>query len=100
MLGDRLFLSGKAGFAKGGIEPQVKEVMDGLGEALKAGSLDFSDVVEGKVYLADIRDYDALNRVYASYFSGTRPARTCIAVSKLVADSRVEISFVASKLKK
>ena len=100
MVGDRVFLSGKAGFAKGGIEPQVKEVMDGVGEALKAGSLNFSDVVEGKVYLADIRDYDALNRVYASYFSGTRPARTCIAVSKLVADSRVEISFVASKRKK
>ncbi len=100
MLGDRLFLSGKAGFAKGGIEPQVKEVMDGVAEALKAGSLDFSNVVEGKVYLADIRDYDAMNRVYASYFHGMRPARTCIAVSKLVADSRVEISFVASTLKK
>ena len=100
MLGDRLFVSGKAGFAKGGIEPQVKEVMDGVGEALKAGGLDFNDVVEGKVYLADIKDYNTMNQVYASYFKGMRPARTCVAVSKLVADSRVEISFIASKLKK
>ncbi|HVN82951.1 MAG TPA: RidA family protein [Terriglobia bacterium] len=100
VLGDRVFLSGKAGFAKGGIEPQVKEVMDGLGEALKASSLDFSNVVEGKVYLADIKEYEAMNQVYASYFKGMRPARTCVAVSKLVADSRVEISFVASKQKK
>jgi reactive intermediate/imine deaminase len=96
-LGDRFFLSGKAGFAKGGVEAQVKEVMDGQGLLLKAAGLDFSDIVEGKVYLADIQDYAAMNQVYGAYFKGTRPARTCVAVSKLVADSRVEISFVAAK---
>ena len=100
MTDNRLFLSGKAGFAKGGIEPQAREVMDGLAEVLKAGDLDFNDVVEGKVYLADIQDYGALNQIYGSYFKGVRPARTCIAVSKLVGDSRVEISFVASRKQK
>ena len=97
LLGDRLFLSGKAGFAKGGVEAQVKEVMDGQGVVLKAAGLDFSDIVEGKVYLADIQDYGAMNQVYGSYFKGSRPSRTCIAISKLVGDSRVEISFVASR---
>jgi reactive intermediate/imine deaminase len=100
MLGDRFFLSGKAGFAKGGIEAQVKEVMDGQGVLLKAAGLDFSDIVDGKVYLADIQDYAAMNQVYGTYFKGARPARTCVAVSELVADSRVEISFVAARKNK
>jgi reactive intermediate/imine deaminase len=96
-IGSVLFPSGKAGFAEGGVEAQVKEVMDGLGQYLKAGGLDFSNVVEAKVYLADIKDYGKMNEVYRSYFKNDPPARTCIAISKLVRDSRVEITFVAAK---
>jgi reactive intermediate/imine deaminase len=96
-IGDTLFPSGKAGFAEGGVEAQVREVMDGLGNVLKAGGMDFSNVVEGKVYLADIRDYGKVNEVYRSYFKSDPPARTCIAVSKLVRNSQVEITFVATK---
>ncbi|MCI0427531.1 MAG: Rid family detoxifying hydrolase [Acidobacteria bacterium] len=96
-IGSVLFPSGKAGFAEGGIEAQVKEVMDGLGQSLKAGGMDFSNVVEAKVYLADIKNYGRMNEVYRSYFKSDPPARTCIAISKLVRDSQVEITFVAAK---
>ena len=95
-LGGTLLLSGKAGFAEGGIEAQVKEVMDGLGDVLKAGGMDFSNVAEGKVYLADIQDYSKMNEVYRSYFKVDPPARTCIAVQKLVGTARVEITLVAA----
>ena len=95
--GDFLFPSGKAGFVEGGIEAQVKEVMEGLGSTLKAAGMDFSSVVEGKVYLADIRDYAKMNEVYKSYFKSDPPARTCISVQKLVRDSKVEITLVAKK---
>ena len=47
-IGSVLFPSGKAGFAQGGIEAQVKEVMDGLGQTLKAGGLDFFNVIESQ----------------------------------------------------
>jgi reactive intermediate/imine deaminase len=97
MVGNTLFPSGKAGFVQGGVEAQVKEVMDGLGETLKAAGMDFSNVVEGKVYLADIKDYAKMNEVYRSYFKSDPPARTCISVQKLVRDSGVEITFVAMK---
>jgi reactive intermediate/imine deaminase len=96
-IGNTLFPSGKAGFVEGGVEAQVKEVMDGLGKVLKAGGLDFSNVVEGKVYLADIQDYGKMNEVYRSYFKSDPPARTCIAISRLVRNSRVEITLVAAK---
>jgi reactive intermediate/imine deaminase len=97
MIGDTFFPSGKAGFAQGGVEAQTREVMDGLGKVLNAGGMDFSNVVEGKVYLADIQDYAKMNEVYRGYFKSDPPARTCIAISKLVRDSRVEITFVATK---
>jgi reactive intermediate/imine deaminase len=96
MVGNTLFPSGKAGFAEGGVEAQTKEVMDGLGETLKAAGMDFSNVVEGKVYLADMGDYAKMNEVYRSYFKSDPPARTCISVQKLVRDSRIEITFVAT----
>jgi reactive intermediate/imine deaminase len=96
-IGSTLFPSGKAGFVQGGIEAQVKEVMDGLGRTLKAGGMDFSDVVEAKVYLAHIQDYARVNEVYRSYFMGDPPARSCVAISQLVRDSQVEITVVAAK---
>lgn len=98
-LGDQLYLSGKAGFSKEGFEAQVREVFDGCLETLKAGGMDYSNVLEGKIYLADIQDYEKLNTVYRSYFSGTLPARTCVAVSGLVAGSRIEVTLLAGKNK-
>jgi len=96
MVGRTLFPAGKAGFAEGGVEAQTKEAMDGLGETLKAAGMDFSNVVEGKVYLADIKDYAKMNEVYRSYFKSDPPARTCISVQKLVRDSKIEITLVAT----
>ncbi|MBI2949337.1 MAG: RidA family protein, partial [Verrucomicrobia bacterium] len=73
--------------------------MEGLGAVLKAGGRDFSDVVEAKVYLTDISDYSKMNEVYRSFFKADPPARTCIAVSKLVGTAKVEITLVAAAQK-
>jgi 2-iminobutanoate/2-iminopropanoate deaminase len=55
------------------------------------------DVVQGTVYLADINDYDEMNRAYAEFFPSDPPARECVAVSGIVSGARVEISFIAVK---
>ncbi len=57
--------------------------------------LTFGDVVQATVYLADIGDYDEMNRVYAEYFPANAPARETVAVSGIVSGARVEISFIA-----
>ncbi len=56
-----------------------------------------SDVVQATVYLADMGDYDEMNRAYAEFFPANPPARECVAVSGIVSGARVEISFVAVK---
>jgi 2-iminobutanoate/2-iminopropanoate deaminase len=54
-------------------------------------------VVQATVYLADINDYDEMNRVYGAFFPSAPPARETVAVSGIVSGGRVEISFIAVK---
>lgn len=56
-----------------------------------------ADVVQATVYLADINDYDEMNRVYGEFFQTAPPARETVAVSGIVSGARVEISFIAVK---
>src|SRR5690606_13195440 len=93
--GDRLYLSGREGTAGRTIEDQVLSVMDELGEVLKVGGMDFSNVVDAKVYLADMRDYAEMNRAYGSYFGDRFPTRSCIEMTALPGGSRVQITLVA-----
>jgi 2-iminobutanoate/2-iminopropanoate deaminase len=94
-VGDRLFLSGKIGTVPGGVAAQVREVMDDLGRTLQAAGMDFSNVVEAKVYLADMNDYTAMNQTYGSYFNDNFPARSCIQAGSLLRNSTVEITLTA-----
>ncbi len=74
---------------------QCKQVMENLGEVLKAGSAKYSDVVKTTIYLSDMNDFAAVNEVYASYFSDNPPARATVEVSRLPKDVKVEIDAVA-----
>ena len=82
-----------------GLEAQTEKVMENLKIVLGELGLALSDVVAGRVFLTHFqRDYEAMNRVYASYFPGDRrPARTCIGVTGLARDALVEIDFIAKR---
>ena len=82
-----------------GIEAQTHQVMKNLATVLEGCGLTLAHVVSVRVFLLyfDI-DYDAMNRVYASYFpAGRRPARTCVGVSGLAKGARIEIDMVARR---
>jgi len=81
------------------IEEQTHAVMRNLGTVLAGCGLGFGDVAAARVYLRHFdEDYARMNAVYASYFPpGRRPARTCIGVTGLARDARVEIDFVARR---
>ena len=52
-------------------------------------------VVKTTVFLVDMADFAAMNEVYARWFSGDYPARSCVAVRALPKGARVEIEAVA-----
>lgn len=105
-IGSLVFVAGQIGIdpttgkmVEGGIEAETRQVMNNAGAVLKNAGLGFNDVVRTTVYLADIKDFAAMNKVYAESFpEGTvPPARSTVAVAGLAAGAHVEIDFIAAR---
>lgn len=102
--GNLYFLAGviplnKAGNATQGttIEEQTKLVLDYIGAKLKAQGMTHDNVVMSTVYLKNLNDFAAMNRVYAEYFKTAPPGRATVEVARLPRDVLVEIAVIASK---
>lgn len=82
-----------------GIEAQTHQVMANLKRVLEGCGLGLENVVAARIFLTQFKeDYENMNRVYASYFpTGKRPARTCVGVTGLARDARVEIDMIARR---
>lgn len=82
-----------------GIEAQTHQVMTNLRRVLQGCGLGLENVLAARVFLTHFKeDYEKMNRVYASYFpAGKRPARTCVGVTGLARDARVEIDLIAKR---
>ncbi len=99
--GDLVFLSGQIGtvpgqgLAEGGVEAETAQALANVDRLLGEAGLTRGDVVKCTVFLADIRDYGAMNRVYGEFFGGSPPARSAFAVAGLPASARVEIECIA-----
>ena len=76
------------------IEAQAEQVMQNLGEVLKAAGSSFEKAVKTTCFLADIADFAAFNEVYGKYFTG-KPARSCVAVRDLPKGALVEVEVIA-----
>jgi reactive intermediate/imine deaminase len=83
-----------------GIEAQTRQVMTNLGNVLQGCGLGLDNVVADRIILTHFdQDYEAMNTVYATYFpAGRRPARTCIGVTGLAKQARVEIDMIARRV--
>jgi enamine deaminase RidA (YjgF/YER057c/UK114 family) len=84
--GDTLYCSAKNAFIPGPnagvyattIENQVRQSLRNLLDNLEEADLDFSDVVATNVYLDDVSDFQAMNKIYAKYLKTPFPARTTV----------------------
>ena len=97
-----LYLSGQTpidpssgALLEGDIEEQARRVFANLQSVLAAAGRTFDDVVKVNVYLVDMEDFAAMNRVYETVFAAPYPARTTVAVAGLPLGARVEIELVA-----
>ena len=101
-VGNTYYFSGALGVTEetlameeGRVEAETRNVMEGFRALFQELGVEFSDVVKGTVYLADVSDYAGMNEVYGEYFPSDPPARECIAAGQILSDGLVEISFVA-----
>lgn len=101
--GNLVFTSGqvgvdpKTGELTEGIEAQTRQTLENVEAVLEAAGCSRKDVIKVTVFLADIRDYSAMNKVYGSFFSKPYPARSCIEARLANPNIRVEIEAVACR---
>lgn len=80
------------------IEEETHRVLDNLMAILKAAGMDSSHVVKCSVFVKDMKQFAAINAVYATYFpSDNAPARETVEVANLPRFVNVEISCIAYK---
>ena len=82
-----------------GVEAQTCNCMNNLQIVLDSMGLGLDHVIVARVYLTHFKqDYAAMNATYETYFAPERrPARTCIGVTGLALDARVEIDLLARR---
>ena len=78
-----------------GVEAQAHCSMKNLGAVLEAAGSSYKNVVKTLIFLTDMSDFAAVNKIYESYFEGDFPARSCVQVAKLPLGGLVEIECVA-----
>jgi 2-iminobutanoate/2-iminopropanoate deaminase len=100
--GGFVFTAGQTGVIPGtktlpeGVVEQTRQTLQNVQGILEAAGTSMANVVKTTVYLQDIRDFAAMNEVYATFFPNDPPARTTIQVAALPLGALVEIEAVAA----
>ena len=101
-INEMVFTAGQLGidpqsgaFVSDDIAEQTAQVLKNLQSVLHAAGTDLSRVIKTTVYLKNMDDFQAMNAVYAQFFSQHKPARSAIQATRLPKDALVEIEAIA-----
>jgi 2-iminobutanoate/2-iminopropanoate deaminase len=101
-VGNMIYISGQvpldpatSRIVEGDFEQQVRQCLRNLATILKQEGLTLENIVKTTIFLKDLNNFGELNRVYGAYFSGVKPARSCVEVARLPLDVAVEIEAIA-----
>jgi reactive intermediate/imine deaminase len=97
---DYLYVSGQGAKTPDGKLPasfdeQVRQTLENVKAVVEGAGLTMENVVYTQVYLPDMANLGAMNRVYAQYFPKAPPARAVLGVAALPGGTTVEINAVA-----
>jgi 2-iminobutanoate/2-iminopropanoate deaminase len=98
-----VFTSGQIGLdpakgeiVPGGVQAEFRQVLSNLAAVLAASGSGLERVVKSTLFLADLRDFAAVNALYAERFGSATPARSTVGVASLPKGARVEMDVVAT----
>ena len=80
-----------------GVEAQAKLALENVKAILAEAGLEMSSIIKTLVFIKDMNDFAALNEIYATYFTGDFPARSCVEVARLPKDVLIEIEAIGIK---
>ena len=97
-----LYLSGQIGIdssgklAAGGIAAETRQAMENIKAALERYGSSLDHVIKATVMLADMSEWEEMNKVYVTYFRKHLPARSALGATGLAMGARVEIECIAA----
>lgn len=100
---DFIFLSGQipvnpeTGEIKETIQEQTNQVLSNIDGILKEAGVTKENIVKTTVFMDDLNEFTEMNAVYEEYFTKPYPARSCIEISRLPKDVKLEIECIVKK---
>lgn len=101
-VGDFVFVSGQlpidaasGKIVSSSVADQTRQTIENLQAVLSAAGVGLAAVVKCSVFLADIRDFAAMNEVYSEFFGEAKPARSTVQAVLPSPEARVEIDCIA-----
>lgn len=100
--GNTLYISGQLPFDHhsgkmntGSISIQTQQALENLDAILTAAGLTRNSVVLCRIYIPDIKYWDTVNSIYATFFGSHKPARAVIPTRELHHGALIEIEATA-----
>jgi len=100
--GNVVYVSGTLAIGKDGktvgvgdVKAQTRFVIESIKSVLEAAGGSLKDIAFNHIFLADLKDYAAMNEVYREYFPKDPPARYCIRADLVKPEFLVEIASIA-----
>ena len=79
------------------IQESTHQVMKNILALVTEAGMTVDNIVKCSIFLKDLRDFEEVNEIYASYFRSLPPARETVQVVKLPKDVGIKISCIAVK---
>ena len=80
-----------------GIEEQARQALTNVKSLLESAGSSMEKVIKTTVFIKDMNDFARVNEVYAGFFKGEPPARSCVEVARLPKDVLIEMEAIALK---
>ncbi|HXJ97044.1 MAG TPA: RidA family protein [Terriglobia bacterium] len=97
VVGNTLYVAGTQGTISGDIKKETASALENIRKIVEAAGFSMSDIVAVNVYLADVKEFGAMNEVYREVVPDPKPTRTTVGVAQLIGGAHIEISAIAVK---
>ncbi|HBE02683.1 MAG TPA: hypothetical protein DC049_09425, partial [Spirochaetia bacterium] len=104
LAGNMLFISGQLPFVpitgeliSGDFQRAAEQVIKNISAILQEAGMELSNIVQTRVYLKKLKNFEVFNDIYSRYFQEPYPARAVIEISDLPKNADLEIEAVACK---
>lgn len=79
------------------VEEQAEQAFSNMAALLKDAGSGMENVVKTTVFIKNMEDFGKINEIYAKYFNGVFPARSCVEVARIPKDVFLEVEAIAIK---